>query len=113
MMTVTQLAREARVSIRTIRFYEEKGIVGAVARTPGGQKRYDQAALLALEKAKLLKEAGMSVEEIRRTLRALSQHQTVGKVRQQAHLRLLSRVSQRIQERRGELQEMEEALQNA
>jgi len=112
-MTVTQLARKARVSVRTVRFYEEKGILGAAARTPGGQKRYDQAALLALEKAKLLKEAGMSVEEIRRTLRALSQHQTVGKVRQQAHLRLLSRVSQRIQERRRELLEMEEALQNA
>jgi DNA-binding transcriptional MerR regulator len=113
MMTVTQLAREARVSIRTVRFYEEKGIVGAAARTPGGQKRYDQPALLALKKVGLLKEAGMSVEEIRRTLRALSQHRTAGKVRQQAHLRLLSRVNQRIRERMRELQEMEEALQNA
>ena len=37
MMTVTQLAREARVSIRTVRFYEEKGIVGAAARTAGGR----------------------------------------------------------------------------
>ena len=113
MMTVTQLAREARVSIRTIRFYEEKGIVGAVARTPGGQKRYDPAALLTLAKARLLKEAGMSVEEIRRTLQALSQHRTEHKARQQAHLRLLSGVTKRIQERRRELQEMEEALHNA
>ena len=110
MMTVTQLAREARVSIRTVRFYEEKGIIGAVARTPGGQKRYDQSALLTLAKARLLKEAGMSVEEIRRTLQALSQHRTEHKARQQAHLRLLSTVAERIQERRRELQEMEEAL---
>ncbi len=110
-MTVTQLAREAHVSTRTVRFYEERGILAAALRTPRGQKRYDQSAVLALSKAKLLKEAGMSVEEIRRTMRALSQHRTEGKAKQRAHLRLLGRVSERIQERVRQLRDMEESLQ--
>lgn len=107
------MARTARVSVRTVRFYEEKGIVAAAGRTPSGRRVYDSAAVLALGKAKLLKEAGMSVEEIRRTLRALSQQSTEGKARQQAHLRLLGRVSSTIRERIGELREMEQALEAA
>jgi len=112
-MTLTQLAKEAHVSIRTVRFYEEKGILEVAARTPGGQKQYDQAALLALAKTKLLKEAGMSVEEIRRTMRALLKPRTEGKARQQAHLRLLTTVNQKIQGRLRDLRDMEAALYRA
>lgn len=112
-MTIGQLARRAKVTIRTIRYYEEKGILKPATTTAGGQNLYDAAALLTFRRTKLLQEAGMSLEEIGKTLQSLSQYPTAAKARQQAHAKLLNHARQKILERMQQLQNLKTALDTA
>ncbi len=112
-MTSSELARRAGVTLRTVRFYEEKGILTPAAVSAGGKRLYDAEALAALGRARLLKEAGMSVDEIVSTLQTLSTKKTRNKARQQAHAALLAAARARIAGRIRELGRLQQALDRA
>jgi DNA-binding transcriptional MerR regulator len=61
---IGELARRAAVTVRTIRYYEELGILAPPAR-PGGHRRYTDGDLLHLERVQQLKGYGLSLGEIR------------------------------------------------
>lgn len=66
--TAGELARWAGVSARTIRFYEEKGILQPRERSAEGYRLYDDSAIVRLQEILMMKYVGMSLEEIQLAL---------------------------------------------
>jgi DNA-binding transcriptional MerR regulator len=62
---IGDLARLAEVSPRTIRYYEEIGLLAAARRFSGGRRSFDADALERLRFIGRLKRLGLSLEEIR------------------------------------------------
>lgn len=65
LISIGRLAKELGVSSRTIRYYEELGILPVPARSPGGTRRYPPEYRFYIEGALALKELGFSLEEIK------------------------------------------------
>jgi DNA-binding transcriptional MerR regulator len=65
LVSIGQLAKAAGVSSRTIRYYEELGILPEPRRTPGGTRKYPREYRGYLETALALKDLGFRLEEIR------------------------------------------------
>jgi DNA-binding transcriptional MerR regulator len=64
------MARLSNNTLRTVRFYEEAGILRPVGRTEGGHRLFERPELDRLLLVSDLREAGMSLEEIRTLLDA-------------------------------------------
>ena len=62
-LTITAIARLARVSPSTLRYYEKIGILPP-ARRVGGRRRYDLSTLKQLEFITYTKQAGFSLRQI-------------------------------------------------
>lgn len=62
---IGRLAREAGVSTRTVRYYEEIGLLRVARRYAGGRRVFDGDALQRLHFISRLKGLGFSLEEIR------------------------------------------------
>ena len=69
--TPSELASLAGVTPRTIRYYDQKGLLRPASRTPEGYRLYDSDALLKMQRISMLKFAGFSLGEIRDTLEML------------------------------------------
>jgi DNA-binding transcriptional MerR regulator len=63
-LSIGELASRTNVSARTIRYYEELGILPEPTRTSGGTRRYPADHIFYVEAAKILKQLGFGVEEI-------------------------------------------------
>lgn len=64
-VSIGELARETGVSSRTIRYYEELGILPEPPRSPGGTRKYGPEYRFYVEGAVALKELGFSLDEIK------------------------------------------------
>jgi DNA-binding transcriptional MerR regulator len=64
LLSIGQLAALTGVSSRTIRYYEELGILPQPRRSPGGTRKYTQDYRFYVEGALALKELGFRLEEI-------------------------------------------------
>jgi DNA-binding transcriptional MerR regulator len=64
-MTSGELARVCGVSRRTIRYYEEIGILPIPPRSPGGTRRYSAEYRFYIEGALALKGLGFTLEELK------------------------------------------------
>lgn len=58
------LARLAETKVQTIRYYEKIGLMPAAPRSPGGQRRYDTAALERLRFIRHGRDLGFSLDAI-------------------------------------------------
>jgi len=66
--TVKQLSRLAGVSVRTLHFYDQLGLLRPERVGANGYRYYGQAALLRLQQILFYKELGLSLDEIRQVL---------------------------------------------
>ncbi|MFD3756282.1 MerR family transcriptional regulator [Streptomyces sp. NPDC058622] len=66
--SIGELSRRTGLSVRTIRFYSDSGMVGPTTRSPAGYRLYDLDALLRLELLRTLRELGMDLATIQRVL---------------------------------------------
>ncbi|MEP1209220.1 MAG: helix-turn-helix domain-containing protein [Rhizobiaceae bacterium] len=73
MYSIGELARLTGVKVPTIRYYEQMGLVDAVERTSGNQRRYSRAELQRLSFVRHSRDLGFTIEDIRELLE-LSQH---------------------------------------
>ena len=67
-MTSGEIAKKTGVSQKTIRLYDEKGLLKPTDYTEGNYRLYDKEALSVLEKIIALKQIGFSLEEIHQNL---------------------------------------------
>jgi MerR family transcriptional regulator, copper efflux regulator len=68
-MRIGQLAAQTGFSVRTIRFYEQIGILPTPERTRGGYRSYDQDAVARLRFVRSAQTLGLSLAEIAEVLR--------------------------------------------
>lgn len=70
-MTVEAVVRQLGVTPRTLRYYEEVGLITPTARTNGGHRLYDQRTVDQLAQIlRLKKHMGLSLQEIKDILEA-------------------------------------------
>lgn len=68
---IGEVVERTGLSHRTLRYYEEMGLITPVARTDGGFRLYDQAGIDRLLLIKPMKPLGFAIEDMRRLLDAL------------------------------------------
>lgn len=66
--TIGQVARLSGLSVPTVRFYSDAGLVPVAARTAGGHRLYDREALHRLELIRTLRELGVDLATVARLL---------------------------------------------
>lgn len=70
MLTISQLASHAGVTVRAVRHYHAKGLLPEPARDHSGYRRYDARAVVELIKIRTLADAGVPLARIRQLLTA-------------------------------------------
>jgi len=86
LLTIGQLAERTGLSVSAIRFYEARGLVGAI-RTGGNQRRFLRSDIRRLSFALIAQRCGLTIEEIAAELGKLP----MGRTPTQADWRRISR----------------------
>ncbi|MGY1836054.1 MerR family transcriptional regulator [Blastococcus sp. SYSU DS0510] len=73
LMQIGQVADLTGLSLRSIRWYEEEGLVVPTARTEGGFRLYSAGDVARLEVIKRMKPLGFALEEMRELLGLLAE----------------------------------------
>ena len=105
-ITIGQLARQAAVSIETVRFYERRGLIEDPPRRRSGYRQYPQATVDRLRFIRRAKELGFSLDEIGELL-VLRSHPTEN--RDQVRAKARAKVDD-IERRIADLSRMKRAL---
>jgi len=66
--TIGELARAVGLTVRTLRHYEDLGLLGRVARSDGGRRVYGESELHCLYQIRALRDLGLSLADIRSLL---------------------------------------------
>ena len=67
--TAGQIAKLAGVSLRTIRFYDAKGLLKPVSYSEAGYRYYDRNSIITLQRILMWKYLGFSLEQIEKMMR--------------------------------------------
>lgn len=113
-MTIGDLAKVAGVPPRTIRFYEEKGILPAPGRSPSGYRLYGPDDLKRLSLVRRARSLGFSLTEVGNLIR-LAQHERCNSFQGKAAqlmIQKLAEVDAAIQQLNVTRQELEKSIKN-
>ena len=107
---VSELADLAGVSVRTLHYYDEIGLLRPAERSPGGYRRYTHEELMRLQQILFFRELDVPLSDIARylddpeydALETLERHRTALRARADRTSRLLHTVSETIRSIRGE-----------
>lgn len=100
--TSGEFADRAHVSIRTIRYYDQRNLLKPAARTKGGARRYTDSDFAKLQQILLLKYLGFSLSDIR--------EMTLGSGDRQQLLESLRIQKRLVEERLEEMKNVELAI---
>ena len=70
LLTIGEVAHRSGVSVPTVRFYEERGLVSSV-RTPGNQRRFERHVLRRIAVVRAGQRFGLSLAEVGEALATL------------------------------------------
>jgi len=105
-MNISQAARHSGLNAKTIRYYEQIGLVVPAARADNGYRQYDNASLEELQFLSRARQVGFDLDECRQLLTLLRDHG-----RHSAHARqLVLEKSRAVQERIAQLEAMQRQL---
>lgn len=68
LFTIGELTRSTGLTVRTIRFWSDEGVLPPVARSAGGYRLYDAGSVARLELIRTLRELGLGLGEVRGVL---------------------------------------------
>jgi DNA-binding transcriptional MerR regulator len=68
LLTIGELARATGLTVRTIRYWSDEGVLTPVTRSSGGYRLYDAAAVARLELIRTLRELGLGLDDVRGVL---------------------------------------------
>ncbi|MBI4267396.1 MAG: MerR family transcriptional regulator [Chloroflexi bacterium] len=111
-LQIGELARRAGVSIRTVRYYEEKGLLAPSGLTSGGIRLYSPRDLNRLILIRRFKRLGLNMAEIKMSLgiTPVGSDQTV---RAEQTLRLLRMQKDKLREEISRLAEVAKEVENS
>jgi MerR family Zn(II)-responsive transcriptional regulator of zntA len=114
-LTTGDLARATGETVRTVRFYEEQGILRPATISEGGHRRYDGDALERLQLILDFRELGLSIHDIRTLLAMREGCRTASEFRSLLRDRLpihVARARDRIERLRRLEAELRQALRS-
>ena len=97
---IGELARKAKVTVRTVRYYEALGLLKTQSRSEGGQRYYTDADLIYLLRILQLKRYGFSLDQIGRIIRMGPEDSTGRKRRTELLKQYRRQVSETLKKRR-------------
>ena len=103
MLTISELAAYAGVTVRAVRHYHAKGLLPEPARDSSGYRRYDAAAVVELVRIRTLAEAGVPLSRVRQLLVAGEEEFAAAVTEIDRRLRAEIRERQRHRERIAQL----------
>jgi DNA-binding transcriptional MerR regulator len=110
-MRIGELAEQAGISTKAIRYYEQIGILTPPARTPSGYRSYDPSALGRLGFVRAAQVVGLTLGEIRQIIAFRDNGQApcahVTDLLQRRTAELDARIAE-LQQLRGELRQLAE-----
>ncbi|MEV3858070.1 MerR family transcriptional regulator [Streptomyces sp. NPDC050095] len=68
LLTIGQLARRTGLTVRTIRYWSDEGVLHPVTRSGGGYRLYDAESVARLELIRTLRELGFGLDDVRKVL---------------------------------------------
>lgn len=68
LLTIGELARSTGLTVRTIRYWSDEGVLIPVTRSSGGYRLYGAASAARLELIRTLRELGLGLDDVRRVL---------------------------------------------
>ncbi|OKJ06672.1 helix-turn-helix domain-containing protein [Kitasatospora sp. CB01950] len=68
LVTIGELARRTGLTVKTVRYWSDTGLVPSTDRTPAGYRRYRTQAVARLELVRTLRELGIGLATIRQVL---------------------------------------------
>ncbi|TQJ90134.1 MerR family transcriptional regulator [Streptomyces sp. SLBN-31] len=68
LFTIGELARSTGLTVRTIRYWSDEGVLTPVTRSPGGYRLYDAGSAARLELIRTLCELGLGLQDVRKVL---------------------------------------------
>ncbi len=92
-ITIGDLANETGVKTRTIRFYEEKGLLPHPRRSESGYRLYSEQDIKLLRLIRSARSLGLSIRDVGELL-ATAQHQSCGSFRGQAARLIVDKLEQ-------------------
>lgn len=98
-----EFAKKARVTIRTIRYYDKENILKPSVRTDNGNRMYSEQDLVKLQQILLLKYLGFTLKDIR--------EMTMGTTTEQSLLDSLTIQRKLITERIEEMKAVQNAIE--
>lgn len=97
--SISALARKTGLSIHTLRFYEKEGLLRHVERTESGRRMYGEASLGCLLGVLCLKQAGMTLPQIK----AFFDETTQGATSLPNRLEMMKEARQQLQSRLNDI----------
>ena len=106
-MNISQAAAAAGLTSKTIRFYEQQGVIPAAARSANGYRIYTEQQVDMLRFIRRSRDMGFSLDESRELLQlSLDPHRTSASVKQKAEQQI-----KRIDQQLESLQQMRSLLE--
>jgi DNA-binding transcriptional MerR regulator len=109
LLTTGEMARRSNNTLRTVRFYEEEGILQPVRRTDGGHRLFDKHELERLMLVTDMRTAGLSLDEIKQILE-VKKHAVSGSDAARQATAILSRRVEELKEKLAVLARLQEDL---
>jgi DNA-binding transcriptional MerR regulator len=109
LLTTGEMARRSSNTLRTVRFYEEEGILRPVRRTEGGHRLFDRAELERLMLVTDMRAAGLSLDEIKQILE-VKQHASTGSEAAKQATEILHRRIHELRDKLAVLARLQEDL---
>jgi DNA-binding transcriptional MerR regulator len=111
-MKIGELARRSGLPVKTLRYYEDLGLLPAVGRSPGGYRLFAEESLRRLDFIRRLKSLGLSLEDIQACLAVHDAGRLpCGDIQRQLQ-RQIDLVDERLRELRQFRRELQTLLQN-
>ncbi len=107
-MNISEASRQSGLTTKTIRYYEEIGLIAAASRGANGYRQYERKAVDDLHFLARARQVGFDLEECRQLI---SLHQNSHRQSQHARQLVLEK-SDQLQQRIEELQSMQRVLQD-
>lgn len=107
-MNISEAARRSGLSAKTIRYYEDIGLIDPASRGENGYRRYESGSLEQLQFLARARDVGFDIDECRQLLDL-----QLDSNRQSRHARsLVLEKSEQLQGKIDKLQSMQKVLQN-
>ncbi|WP_223702564.1 MerR family transcriptional regulator [Sutcliffiella deserti] len=101
MITIKELTKQTGITVRTMRYYDQIGLLHPAAKTEGGHRLYEEEEIKKLQEIQFLKTLGFSLQEIKEMLSDENRDWSVGLQKQLAYI---SKEKERLEEIEGTLQ---------